>query len=187
VLTAAALLVVGCSDAGSRHASATTTVSPSRAVNNLGPCPKQDPNVDVARANAGVVGLNRRLVPVPSTAVRVCDYLYSSGDTPTRLLASGLLGRSGSEALEAATNTLPLQSPGPGDCPGPETPADLVSHIFLLSFVDASRQVDVYAVNGRCGSGPSNGTLNAGLTTTWLNDLHRYTALDHYARTKPTG
>jgi len=145
---------------------------PKHVVTSLGPCPKQDPTIVLMTANAGVLGLNKRLVPVPATTVRVCDYLSSGNEPPPPLVASRLLGRSGTEALEATTNSLPVQPPGPGNCPAPQSPRDVTSNTYLLSFVDGSQQVDVYA--GRCGDSASNGTFIAGLTTPRLNEVHGY-------------
>ena len=107
-VVSAALLVAGCSSEGAKQsapttASTTTTTSlvrgtgiadgagpvgppgNSHVVAELGPCPKHDPKLDLVKANAGVLGLHKRLVPVPATSVRVCAYLYSDNDTTTRL------------------------------------------------------------------------------------------------------
>jgi hypothetical protein len=80
----------------------------------------------------------------------------------------------GTEALEATTNSLPAQPAGPGDCPGPQTPEQVTFKTFLLSFVDEFQQVVVYAYTDRCAASASNGTLSAGLTTPWLKEVQGY-------------
>lgn len=153
---------------------------------NLGPCPKHDPNIDLVKANAGVLDLNKRLVPVPATTVRICDYLYSTNDTPTtRLLGSRLLGRSGTQALEATTNSLPVPPRGVPPCPAPQTPEELRTNTFLLSFADTSQQVDVYAFTGRCADGVLNGKFQAILTTAWLKQVLGYAHFNAISQARP--
>jgi hypothetical protein len=195
-----ALLVVGCSSGGGKRAASTSTklststtsstsrtTSSSQVVPFLGPCPKHVPNVDLVKANAGVLGLDRRLVPLPATTVRVCEYFSSGNDTPTRLVASRQLGRSGTEAAEATTNSLPVQPPGLPVCPGPQTPAQLATDTFFLSFADTSQRVDIDAVDGSCISGASNGTFFARLTTTWLNAVQHALHDPRFGTTGPQG
>jgi hypothetical protein len=151
------LCLAACSSGRGKHAApTTTTLSPSYAVANLGPCPKRVPSDFSPRTlNAGVVHLGARLVPIVALTVRVCRY----GSNPV-LIGSAILKPTTTRMLEADVNRL---TPNPGGLVGcergqnPPPPPETV----LLTFASASQRVFVQQSecdgfwNGRTVTDPS--------------------------------
>src|SRR4051794_26756597 len=73
LVVAMSLVAVGCAS-GSGQQSTPTTARIRTRPERLGPCPNPDPNIDLSRSNAGVVGLDKKLVPIAASRVRVCLY-----------------------------------------------------------------------------------------------------------------
>src|ERR1700690_699583 len=121
-----------------------TTVSPSRAVANLGACPESEPTATPLALNAGLERLASKLVPISATDVRICSYFHArTGDFLDRF---GRLTGPDAVALEHTANG--LQLPPRVDisrCPG--------SPAFLVTFANAKQQVTVGAY---CGGVLSN-------------------------------
>src|ERR1700688_4643572 len=94
-----ALLVAGCSSGVGKHATSTTTavtVLPPLVIANTGicpkesrayeecilrhkpkpvvPCPQTEPDTSLAKLNAGVAGLNKKLVPIAAAKVWTCRW-----------------------------------------------------------------------------------------------------------------
>lgn len=200
-----AFLLVSCSGGGGKQSTPTTTgptnttissngeaappapslLGPTGVDRDLGPCPTQGLHIDLAKANAGALGLglNRRLVPLTATVVRVCHYLVGGYEAPTRLVGWRLLGSAEAKALEATTNSLPVW-PGAPSCP--INPGGRTFETFLLSFASASQKVEVVG-DTNCDRLVSNGTFSAALTKEWLNELQLYTPVPGKYTTGPTG
>jgi len=139
---------------------------------HLGPCPRRYATIPLAKLNAGIKELNKRLVPIDASAVRICKYLFAPNAhvIPSGLIASGrgVLKSPTATAFEAETNRLPkLVGPLPF-CPRTMPP------VFFLTYASATRRVDVWQASG-CGF-MTNGVVRRGTTTRWLNELAWYTA-----------
>lgn len=169
------VLVSACSSGGGHgpdaaHSSAAvkSAVSSSQVVAKLGPCPTQYPLTSVTSLttlNAGVPGLDKRLVPIAALNVRVCEYDVPSSAT-TRLRASGSLKPVPVPTFERETNRLPKRSVAPS-CAG-TTRRALTE--FLLTFANKSRSVSLEAY-GTCQGGVNNGHFYARPTRKWLKEL----------------
>ncbi len=158
-VAAVVLLVAGCSSSGGKHATpTTTTVSPSRIVVKLGPCPSLPSAASLTRLNAGVQGLAKRLVPIAAVKVRACEY-----DPTLTLRGTFTLSQQLAAQFETETNRLPAGALL-ADCSF-DAPDN-----FLISASDSQQVV----VNDVC-AGFSNGVFTAIPTTEWSNELQRYT------------
>ena len=109
---------------------------------HLGPCPSRYATIPLAKLNAGIKELNKRLVPLDASAVRICKYVFAPNDhvIPSGLIVSGqgVLKAATATAFEAETNRLPkLVGPIPF-CPRTMPP------VFYLTFASrdgSSRRV----------------------------------------------
>jgi len=136
-----------------------TTVSPSPALANLGPCPQRQPTTSPSASNAGIRGLAGKLVPIQATNVRVCSY-FRVGNT-AELDRFGRLTGAAAVALEHTANGLRLPPRlNITRCPG--------SPPFLVTFANANRQITVGAY---CGGVLSNGTFTVSNSQQWFNEL----------------
>jgi len=143
-----------------------TVESQSRAAAiNLGPCPKTYPNTPFAKLNAGVNGLDKKLVPIIASRVRVCSYQT----VPNGKAAVGSPPPSTAVAqLENETNRLqkrPIYYWRDGCVKHPGT--------LFVTFASDSQRVDLLAIVG-CDSPATNGVLHVDPTAKWLNELQRY-------------
>jgi len=188
-----ALLVASCSGGGGKQSTptakvtATTTTNPAagksypapvqplRVVAKLGPCPSTYPNTPFAKLNAGVTGLDKKLVPIVATEVEICAYgrplRYPLIPPPFGLFGSGRLTAPAAVTFEDETNRLRPYPSGTatwrGGCikyPGP----------LLVMFANGSQRVEVLDTVG-CAVPVSNGVLHVRPTTKWLTELQQYT------------
>jgi len=128
-----------------------------RAVANLGPCPKVYPNGPSAKLNAGIKGLNKKLVPIAALSVRICEY----GGVPQRLEYFGREGSGTAKGFEDETNGLATARSENVTCdqmPG--------AAFKVVTFASDSQQV---TITERVCVGITNGVLFAHPTTHWTD------------------
>jgi hypothetical protein len=181
-LVALAILVGGCSSGGGKQSTpkkttptttaATAPIIPNgnlpvntatpRLVANLGPCPSTYPNTPLTKLNAGVAGLDKKLVPIIASRVRVCSYQH----LPNGNAAVGSPPPPGAVAqLENETNRLrrrPIYSWRGGCVKYPGT--------LFVTFASDSQRVDLLA-NVGCDTPATNGVLHVDPTAKWLTEL----------------
>jgi hypothetical protein len=181
-LTLLLVAVTACSGGVGKHAAgatspaSTTTNGRRRAVGPpprrraLGSCPAHAPDADVTSLNAGVPGLSRQLIPLPTLIkVRVCTYSARG-----LLDGSVVLKRRAAMDVEVETNHLETYFQA-GDVPHCVEPA-----ISLINFLGSRNQVVVY--ENSCGvAKATNGVLTVRPTVTWLSRL------EHYITARPKG
>jgi hypothetical protein len=146
-LAALVLLVAGCSSGGGKHATW-----------DLGSCPSLPPTTSLAKLNAGVQGLAKRLVPIAAVRVRWCEYGLSTGRVDTFMLPQPAV-----TLFEGDTNRLPAGSLA-ASCMA-DVPFD------FLTFASGSQKV---VVAESCGD-VTNGVFSALPTAQWSNELQQYT------------
>lgn len=182
-VAAVALLVAGCSGGGGKKSapttvSETTTTTPvggtgisdgagpvgppltSHVVAILGPCPKVYPNGPPAHLNAGIKGLDKKMVPIASVKARVCRYGVAE-----RLEYDDVLSKSAATQVEDATNRLLAVAPDYS----PTCPSGIP--LYLVTFASGSQRV--VAIYNGCGV-MTNGVRSAQADTKWLNELEGY-------------
>jgi hypothetical protein len=178
-LLALAVCASACSSGGihgapSRHHGS----RPVAVAEKLGPCPRRMPTTSLTTLNAGIAGLNNKLVPVVAVKVRLCSYVGivvqdSSGfhDEAKQLLGSRLLSGPAAKKLEDDANA--LAKGGPSGCGSPPVPGRFVQ-FFLLTFASDTRAVDVEEEYPSCNPGPFNGKFLAQLDSgKWHSELTR--------------
>ena len=160
-----AVLVAGCSSAGKQAApmttnptrpNTTTTVSPWHVVGDLRKCSSKAPTEPVTNLNAGMQGLDKKLVPITAVTVRVCRY--------PQAIAPSFYDSQAAGQFETLTNRLAIQSAA--GAPGIVGCAD--GPLYVLTFASDKEQVDIEARG--CGKA-TNGVLDANPNTHWLNLL----------------
>jgi hypothetical protein len=164
LLSAVALFVVGCSSGGGKQAAPTTTTtataSPSHVIANVGPCPKQYGSTTLNRLNGGVHGLDKTLVPITATRVRVCEYDARGGATGA-LIASAVLVSATAKQFENETNRLPPPLVDNSGAPA--------LYSYRVLFTSAAQRVDVLVRLDL--DGVTNGVLHSQPTAQWQYDL----------------
>jgi hypothetical protein len=164
LVVAMSLVGVGCTSGSGKHSTPTTTRIRTRP-ERLGPCPNPDPNIDLSKVNAGVTRLDKKLVPITASRVRVCLY-----GAQGKLEREGALVLPNAARFEQEANQFPASPPTTvpqgGGLPGSDCPQDWY---HVVTFASDSQQVDLREVCGRVG----NGVLQAQSTMTWFNDLQR--------------
>jgi hypothetical protein len=176
LVATAALLAAGCSSGGGKHAAPATTTtstritpSPAQIVRNLGPCPKRYPDASITKLNTGIKGIDKNLVPISASVVRICKYVLppNANTIPAGLISSGIgvLTPPATATFEAETNRLP-KADARIDCPATMPP------FFFLTFANQTQQVNVWEANG-CGF-KTNGAIAVGMTTHWFNEVQAY-------------
>lgn len=102
LLAAVAVLVASCSSGSGKHATPTTTtpVSPSHVVANLGRCSPKFLAESLNVLNAGVLALDKKLVPLAAMKVRICVYFGLD-------IRSAVLSGAEATHFEEMTNSLP--------------------------------------------------------------------------------
>jgi hypothetical protein len=167
-IAAVLILVLGlaaCSSSSKQAAPTTTAPAPSTTVTappikgKLGPCPSIFPRVQLTTLNAGVPGVDTKLVPFVATSARVCVY----GSKAT-LTGSGTLASSAAAKLATDTNAL-VKSPGPISCANQK-----ITRLFFVSFDSTTQRVHLGESNA-CGGGVSNGTLIAKEAPAWTTEV----------------
>jgi hypothetical protein len=138
------------------------------------------PTAPLATLNAGVPGLDKKLVPIAALNVRICSYdgAVTNDDSgyhsvPKRLAGDGMLQPILARRLEEEANRLPKVAGAPS-CHPPDV-GDAV-HFFYLTFANDSRRVVVVDMRGSCSLGPFNGRFGAVRTSAWLTELRHYTS-----------
>ena len=153
----------GCNQLG--FGAKVTVVSQSRvAAINLGPCPKRYPITPLTKLNAGVAGLDKKLVPILALRMRVCTYAGNGQpvDRPGLTGSAATTIENGANALPTDQRTALNQTPT-GPCgAGP----------LFVTFVNRAQQVSL-TVTG-CDA-VTNGVFLAFGTATWLNEIRGYT------------
>lgn len=139
---------------------ATTSAAPPKIKAKLGPCPLVYPRIQLAVLNAGVKGLDTKLVPLEAESVRVCTY------SVTKLTASGTVESDAASKFEADTNALP-KATNRLDCPG-----EKITRLFFVTFQDASHRVQVGASDA-CGGNAGNGAFVAEAKQAWADEVIR--------------
>jgi len=162
--------------------SATGPIGPRSMAANLGPCPVHIPAGLPATLNAGVQGLDKTLVPVVATTVRICKYdLRIPSSTgpfgPTgpmsEVIDSNILTAGESAALQGGVNAFPSYSAARSSLPGCGGPTYHAEN-FLLTYANDAARVNVEGDNTRCDP-LSNGVLRVSTSSSWLDELQRYT------------
>ena len=138
---------------------ATTTVTAPRITGKLGPCPAIFPRVQLTTLNAGVPGLDTKLIPFDAVSARVCTY----GPKAT-LTGSGTLVSAAAAKLATDTNAL-VKAPGPISCANQK-----ITRLFFVSFDSATQRVHLGESNA-CGGGVSNGTYIAKEAKAWATEV----------------
>ena len=160
------VLVVGlgaCSSSSKQSATTTlpatgTTVTAPPVTGELGPCPAIFPRAQLSTLNAGVAGVDAKLVPFDATSVRVCTYSLKS------LTGSGTLTGSAATTFETDTNAL-TKAAGPITCAKQN-----ITRLFYLSFQGATQRVHL-GESDACGGGVSNGTFVAKEAAPWTTEV----------------
>jgi hypothetical protein len=158
VITAVALLLVALL-VMTHSDSATTVVSASHVVANLGPCPSTDSSFDPEGTIVGVRGLTTKMVPITALNVLICRYGLNG-----QLVRVAVLKPAAAAQLEADTNGLKTSTRAVGFSCHPAKPS------FFLAFANDTQQVHLQDV---CG-GMGNGVSWTRPTTRWLNELAQY-------------
>ena len=141
-----------------------------RVISRLGACPRRYPSLP--GSDTGVRGLDKELVPIAASVVRICRYDLPAGPGARvvpgglRTAGVGVLTPPATAAFEAETNQL-RRADASIDCPATRPP------FFFLTFANDTARVDVYEENG-CGF-KTNGHIAVWTTTHWLNALKDYT------------
>jgi hypothetical protein len=176
-LAAVSLLVAGCSSGGAKQSAPTTTTlgmptgvpggGTSVPADNLDPCPKTyDPanleGASLSRMDVGVQRLDKELVPITSSRVRVCRY-----GTSRQLIGEEALTAPIAARFRTASNRLAGSVPGNVGPTGPLA-------VDVVTFANNTQRVSL-SVN-LSGFGVTNGYLYARPTPTWFNELLRHTS-----------
>jgi hypothetical protein len=131
---------------------------------NLGPCGVTPPNTTLTQLNAGVGGLDTKLVPVAARKVRICEY----GHIPSRLERSGLVGAAAAvHRFDNETDRLASKA-GQAQCRQPAG-----ASFYVVTVADAARQVTIL-LDG-CGF-VSNGLRYAPTNASWMRNLVQHTS-----------
>jgi hypothetical protein len=168
-----AILVVGCSSGGGKQSTPTTA----RPL-GLGPCPQTEPPIFGPGFNAGVKGLDKKLVPITAVKVRICRY----GGGAFKLEAERTLVSSDAARFEAEVNQFAASIPTTLPPPPPNSPSGSQGLVgnegcmqgwnHVVTFASDSQKVDIYADG--CGA-VGNGVLDAQSAAHWFNELQHYT------------
>jgi hypothetical protein len=198
-VVALALGVAGCSSGG-KHAAPTTSAptsatalgvatrvpgggtGPLDRAATLGPCPMHFPIGLLSRLNTGVQGLDKTLVPIVASKVRICQYDVGLPKTTgpvgltgpqSEVIGTVVLTSAASARLGTQVDAFPRFSSASSSLPGCGGPTYHAEY-FLLTFANHADNVDVEEDNTRCDP-LSNGTLRANPSSSWINELQRYT------------
>jgi hypothetical protein len=137
-------------------AATTTTVSPSQIVANLTKCPSNAPTESVTNLNAGVHGLDEKLVPIIALTVRVCRY--------PKAVAPLFYDSQAAGQFENATNRFATR-PAAGTH---GHVACTAAPLYVLTFASNTEQVNIEVLGCRYAT---NGVLDANPSAQWLNEL----------------
>jgi hypothetical protein len=160
-----ALLAVSCAGSDGKQAVSTNTrtaTSPSSTTASYAfqapvlsdQCPSKPPTASPKALNAGVSGLEKKLVPIAALTVRVCRY--------PKAVSPFVYDDSAAAQFEAETNRLPaLALSGRGVSCGAGAPT------YVVRFSGAAQQVDVVDF---CGEA-TNGAFAADPTAKWVGGL----------------
>ena len=146
-----------------------------RVAATLGPCPTTYPRTPLTKLNAGVSGLDRNLVPIKATIVRVCDYDGSFALT-RRAMLSGYIARVYSHAANGLRTVSPAGAPAILCLGSPAPP------LWFVTFANDTQQVSITVPE--CGYS-TNGFLDG--PGGFLNDLQPLTTAAPVAVTKSEG
>ncbi len=194
IVLVAVLPMAGCSSGGGTYAAptttkvttsstagTTTTVSSSRAGIKLGPCPPHYPVGSLETLNAGVAGVEHKLVPIIASKIRICVYdlrLPKTGPVgltgpQSEIIGTAALTTAVSATLEGRVNAFRRYAAADSSLPGCGGPTYHAENV-LLTFANHSERVDVEGDNTRCDP-LSNGVFRASPTSSWLKELALYT------------
>lgn len=137
---------------------------------NPGPCPEHRV-IAGPTLNAGIRGLDKRLVPIDAVFVRICEYDATNGTLDG---SSEIRPPREVERFEDETNRLPLHTPDQVGCERlPPSP-------FVVTFATPTQRVDVVQETEGCELFTNGVRPPIDASFQWSGELQRY------IRTHPT-